>query len=167
MPGMTTKKKIILGICLVVAVPVLWYGFWGIRLAIAAQKEGYFDKTVKREYKGDSTANLKAIRTALLLYQDSEGAMPMAESWMDAAWKRLQTADMEDDEAKKKLKRDPDSAEFGYAFNEAVGGKHTLDVPKTTILVFESTESEWNAHGKPENPGAKAITVDGKIINLK
>ena len=172
---MTTKKKIILAVVAVAAVPVLWYGYWGLKLYIGVKKEGFLDAPVKREYTGDSVANLKAIHTALLLYQDSEGALPDASGWMDAAWSRLQTADMDEDEAKKKLKSDGITAddEFGYAYNEALSGKHTLDLPDSTILVFDSENLAWNASGKPAPPktprpnGNKAVTVAGKVIDLK
>lgn len=166
---MTTKKKIVLACLAVLAIPVLFYGYWGIRLAVAAKNNGFLDAPAKREYTGDTVKNLKAIHTALMLYQDSEGALPQASSWMDAAWSRLQTADMEEDEAKKKLKSTGITAdtEYGYGFNDAISGKHTLDLPDETVLVFESKDLAWNAHGKAANPGAKAITVTGKIVDLK
>jgi hypothetical protein len=172
---MTTKKKIVLAVVAVLAIPVVWYGYWGLKLYIGARKEGFLDAPVKREYTGDSVANLKAIHTALLLYQDSEGALPVASGWMDAAWSRLQTADMDEDEAKKKLKSDgiTSAEQFGYAFNDAASGKYSKDLPDSTILVYDSTNLNWNAHGKPTPPktprpkGSKAITVGGKIIDLK
>ena len=163
------KKKIKLAIAAVLLAVVAFFAFPVIRLGIGAYKEGFFEKVEKREYTGNSLENLKAIHTALTLYQDSEGALPQASGWMDAAWSRLQTADMTEEEERKKLKADGITAEdeYGYGFNIDAGGKHTLDLPEDMVLIFESKDLSWNSTGKPENPGAKGITVAGKIVDLK
>lgn len=155
---------------------VIWLG----PVLRAAKKVGVLDPQVKRDYEGNSMENLKNIHTALLQYEASEGQLPFAETWMDAAWRRLQTADMDEDQAKKKLKspslyKDNPQA-FGYAFNEALSGQYTGDVenPGQTPLVFDSSDLIWNAFGNPAqlapNPprpeGNYAVTVEGNVMKL-
>ena len=165
---------LLIGIILAIAI---WLG----PLLSTAQKNGFFDPEIKRNYEGDTMTNLKSIHTAIMLYQESEGQLPYAQSWMDATWKRLQTGDMEETEAKKQL-RSPSVASanplgYGYAFNEALSGKHTLDVkdPENTPLVFDSSDISWNAFGNPAqlapNPprpeGNYAINIAGTVVKLE
>ncbi len=171
-------KKIALAVGLLVLPFAAWYGFWGYKIYSAAKKEGFLDAPAERTYSGNSMENLKAIHTALMLYQDSEGMLPQADGWMDAAWKRLQTADMKDDEARKKLKADGVTAEdeFGFAYNDLLSGKHTLDFPDPAKvpMIFDSSDLAWDAHGKPEllapkperNGGNKTITLEGNVVDL-
>jgi hypothetical protein len=154
----------------------LWIG----PLFMTATKRGFLDPQVKRNYEGNSMTNLKDIHTALMLYQESEGQLPYAESWMDATWPRLQTGDMPESEAKRKLKspslfkENPQA--YGYAFNENLSGKHTADVPEPdqTPLVFDSSDLTWNAYGNmvqlapnPARPeGNLSVTASGNVLKL-
>lgn len=170
---MNARKKVGLG-CLVLAVGV---GFWigptlfdlkdYIGTAISPQK--------MREYEGSSLDNLKAIHTALTLYEESEGQFPAGEGWMDSIENRIRTSDMSQQEASKKL-RDPLRSkgpdEYGYALNDAAAGKYHEDVPdpSRTPLVFLTSEMGRGVHGDPSKIGIKpegrayAITVDGTIL---
>lgn len=133
-------------------------------------RAGFFESDPKREYQGTSIDNLKAMRTALLLYHDSEDHFPEAAGWMDAIETRLLTADLSPEEAAKKLRRPGlGETEFGYALNAAVGGKFKDDLPKrgATVLVYESAAIGRNAHGDPAKGlgGVElAITIDGTIL---
>lgn len=156
----------------------LW--IWLGPLLKTAQKIGAFDPQVTRKYQGSSVDNLKAVHTALMLYQESEGQLPNADSWMDAAWPRLKTADLSEDEAKKKLKSpslwETNPVAFGYAFNDVCSAKHSEDIadPKTTPLVFDSSDLTWNAHGSPAQlspeparpEGNYTVTVEGNVVKL-
>lgn len=160
---------------------VVAFWIWLGPLLVTAQKRGFFSPQVKRKYEGDTMTNLKDIHTALMLYQESEGQLPFAESWMDATWPRLQTGDMVEEEAKKKLKspsvlqQNPQG--FGYAFNDLVSGKYSADIkePAKTPLVFDSSDITWNAHGNPAqlapNPprpeGNFAVTIEGNVVKLE
>src|SRR5436309_1729398 len=61
--------------------------------------------SAKHDYSGTSIDNLRRMQTALLLYNDSEGQFPDSSGWMDAIGNRLETADLNKGEAKKKLIR--------------------------------------------------------------
>ncbi|MCW5938484.1 MAG: hypothetical protein KF884_06960 [Fimbriimonadaceae bacterium] len=129
-------------------------------------RAGFFRGQDKATYTGGSEDNLRAIHRSLKLYADSEGALPPADRWMDEAWIRLQTRDLPQEEAKKKLQA-PGAAlgEYGYAFNSALAGKHPEDVPDgATPMVFESADKTWNAHGTSVPQGALAVTVAGEIV---
>jgi hypothetical protein len=129
-------------------------------------------KPPKRTYDAsDSDANLKALGTAMRLYHESEGAYPQAAGWMDAIEPRLILNDLPKKEADKKLHR-PDAPEgaYGYAMNDAASGKYRGDLPKGTILLFESTPTGMNAHGDPTRdgkPGGRAVTIEGDAVALK
>lgn len=173
-------RRMMLG-CLGVLVGViaaLW--FWIGPLLTTASKRGFFDKTEMRTYEGNTMENLRRIHTALLQYEASEGQLPFANSWMDAAWRRLQTADMSEEEAKKILKspslyRDNPTA-YGYAFNESLSNMFTGDVesPARTPLVFDSSDLTWNAFGNPAQlapsppraGGNYTVTVEGNVLKL-
>lgn len=134
--------------------------------------EGFFDKPPMRAYQGDSKANLRAIYQAMQLYYDSEGQYPYAEGWMDAAWSRLRTADMTEEEAKKKLRRPGLTDGFGYGFNAAFGAKIKSDVadPAKTPLVFESQSTDWNHSGDPKAdglPNGASISAEGTLLGTK
>lgn len=154
----------------------LWW-FVGPALTVAS---GYIEPQTKRQWQGTSMENLKAIHTALSLYQESEGALPPADRWMDAIATRLKTADLTTEEAEKKL-RSPSVARdnplaFGYAFMAELEGKYMADIenPAQTPLVFDSRDLTRNAHGdpvqlKPDPPrpeGNLTVTVDGQVVRL-
>lgn len=146
----------------------------------AAYKAGFLDKTQLRAYQGTSIENLKAIHTALMLYHDSEGQFPSARGWMDAVKPRLKTNDLKPEEALKKLRnptiQPPGEDVYGYAMNVAVSQKYKDDLkdPDSTILVFDSKDTRWNAFGDPmkdaadpPRPGGnQAVTVGGKVVPL-
>jgi len=131
------------------------------------------NKGDKRPYDANNEGNLKAMRTALMLFHDSEGRFPSGDKWMDSIENRITASDMTGDEAKKKLVR-PDLSshpgEYGYAMNDKAAGKYKDDAGPTTILVFESKSTGKNAHGDPVKDGMGAayigITVEGKIVRL-
>jgi hypothetical protein len=122
-------------------------------------------------YDATRKGNLHAIYTALMLYEDSEGAFPK-DGWMDAIKNYMRTTNMSAEEAAKKLVR-PDLVgtkdAFGYAINDAVAGKYHGDVKDPmTVLVFESEDTSRNAHGDTEKAnGRMAVTVDGSVVTLK
>lgn len=121
-----------------------------------------------RKYSASGQQNLVSIRTALMLYEDSEGRFPMGSGWMDAIENRITASDMTGAESHKKLVR-PDLAgkpgEFGYAINDQAAGKYRGDAGAKTILVYESKRTGRNAHGNPAGDrDGMAIAVDGTIV---
>lgn len=170
---MTTRKKVGIGCLVVVAALGVWLGptLFDLRdyigTAIAPQK--------MREYEGSNVDNLKAIHTALTLYEESEGQFPEGEGWMDAIANRIRTSDLSEEEASKKL-RDPARSkspeEYGYALNDAAAGKYHEDVPdpSKTPLVFLTSDMKRGVHGDPSKIGiqpkgrAYGIAVDGTIL---
>jgi hypothetical protein len=123
-------------------------------------------------YQGTSIDNLKALHTAMTLYHDSEGQFPDASGWMEAIKPRIAQADLKKGEAEKKLIRPAllgKEGQYGYAMNDAASAKYKDDIkdPKTP-LIFESTETGYNAHGDPaklRRPSGVAIAVDGTILH--
>ncbi|MDI9638901.1 hypothetical protein QPK87_28155 [Kamptonema cortianum] len=146
----------------------------------AALRVGAFEPQMKRDWNGSNTENLKALHTALSLYEQSEGQLPDASGWMEAIKPYLKTKDISEEDAVNKL-RSPSVAEenplaYGYAFNKALSGLYFDEVenPAETALVFDSSDLSFNAHGdpkelvpQPERPGGnKAITVEGNVVPL-
>jgi hypothetical protein len=133
-----------------------------------------------REYEGTSKENLKALYTAMMLEHDSEEAFPPADQWMDAIKDRITTGDMPMAEAEKKyvnpMIQPAKKGQFGYAMNAALAGKYKDDVknPDETLLIFDSKETSWNAHGDPKEllpdpprqGGNLGITVSGKVVRV-
>lgn len=131
----------------------------------------------KRAYHATTEGNLRAIYTALKLYNESEGAYPDSRHWMDAIHNRLEVNDMTAAEAQKKLvspafAKSP--GQYGYAMNDAASMKYAGDLDPKMPLVFDSSDASRNAHGDPgslaPNPPRAgenmAITVDGSLIKL-
>jgi len=122
----------------------------------------------KRTYNANNEQNLTALRTAMMLYHESEGQFPDSKGWMEAVKNRIKAEDMETKEAEKKLVR-PDlqgkAGEYGYSMNDAASQKYKDDISKSTILLYESKQTARNAHGdaKTDRDGY-AITVDGKLL---
>jgi len=157
------------------------YFFWGaIDAFFDAKRAGFFDNPEQRAYEGTSMDNLKAQYQALALYAESEGALPDASGWMDAAKVYLKTADLKKGEEMKKFvnPRFPQKAGvFGYAFDLGLSQKYTDEIadPALAPMVFESSDTAWNAFGdpvklqpKPELPGGnRTVTADGAVANLK
>lgn len=131
------------------------------------------DTSSTEAFKGDTEDRLKAMYTAADLYHKSEDSFPKAETWADDLLTRLQTQNLKEGEAQKKLKR-PDleaqADQYGFAINKEAAGKYRSDIkdPKT-ILIFESKETKKNAVGDPKTdgkPGGEGITINGEIVKL-
>lgn len=139
--------------------------------AIAAARNGFFEKEVKKEYQGDTIDNLRRLHTALMLYHESEGQFPLASGWMDAIENRLQTNDLKKGEGEKKLHQPAyanSASQYGYAMNDKAQAKYKDDLPPDLELLFESRDTKRNAHGSPEElKNGLAITVEGKLIPRK
>jgi hypothetical protein len=131
----------------------------------------------KRAYHASTEANLKAIYTAMKIYEESEGMFPDSSGWMDAIQSRLAVNDMTDEEAAKKLVT-PSLAgkadEYGYAMNRAASAKYSGDLDPKMPLIFDSRETSRNAAGAPEELLPKppragqnmGISVDGTLLEL-
>jgi len=122
----------------------------------------------KRTYTAGNEKNLTALHTAMMLYHESEGQFPDSSGWMEAVKNRIKAEDMETKEAEKKLVR-PDLSDqpgqFGYAMNDAASQKYRDDIPKSTILLYESKQTGRNAHGDPKSDReGYAITVEGTLL---
>lgn len=126
-------------------------------------------KPEKQKYSASNEENLKALYQGLKLHHESEGMYPDSSKWMDGILNRLKSNNLARGEAEKKLVR-PDLAgqatHFGYAMNDAVSEKYSGDIadPKT-ILIYESEQTQWNAHGDPKTDRTgMAITIDGTVL---
>ncbi len=174
-PRRKLVKRLLL---LTVGLVIVYYGSTFLLSARDLYRAGVFDQQAQRTYSGNTSDNLKAIRTALLLYHDSEGQFPVADHWMEAIEQRIRTDDMSGAESAKKLV-DPVFAgqpgKYGFAFNDAASGKYKGDLQDPKMpLVFESQDASKSAHGDPNklqpNPphagGNLAIAVDGTILHL-
>jgi len=171
---MKGKGWLVAGGFLLAVVAVLWV--WLGPLVSAALKAGFLEKAEDRTLKaGQTQTNLKAMHQAILMYSESEGVLPDVSGWMDAAYTRLKTADLKEEEAKKQMKAmdglGPD--EYGYAMNQELSGKDPYDEKlKDTVLLFESQSLDWNAKGIPEKDAAmgrqaQGITLSGDLKPLK
>jgi hypothetical protein len=145
---------------------------WGSGIAQEA-----LSPTQMRQYNATTESNLKAIYTALKLYEDSEGQFPDATGWMDAIQNRIVANDMTGAEAQKKLVSPSLAAQagqFGYAMNAKASGKYHGDLDPKMPLIFDSNDTARNAHGdpssllpKPPRAGQNmGIAVDGTILKL-
>lgn len=160
----------------VVLVLALGFWLWLGPVISAAVRAGFLDQAQERTLKaGQTEANLKALHQAIMMYSESEGALPEAAGWMDAAYTRLKTADLKDEEAKKQMKSQEGLADdqYGYAMNRALSGKDPFDPKlKDEPLIFESESKSWNAAGDPVKDRAKgrtaqSITLDGSLKPVK
>jgi hypothetical protein len=171
-------KKGFQALGIVVLALAAYFGYPIARVALAAVRQGFFEKSQPEKYVSTTQSNLQAIYKGIMLYHDSEGQFPASTGWMDAIQNRIQSGTMTSEEAAKKLV-DPSFAgqlgKYGYAMNDAVSQKYLGDLKdKSTILVFMSSDTGKNAHGVPKrlapNPprgnGNFAITIAGKIIPL-
>ena len=176
MEAMGRAKKIGIGVAAVagIATAVLFATPAGKALrdiAGSGAVGAVLSKPPKRTYDATSSdANLQALSTALKLYHESEGQYPPAATWMDAIAPRLILNDLPKKEADKKLVRpDVGAGEYGYAMNDAAAGKYRDDLPKGTVLLFESAATGRNAHGDPKKDGkagGRGVTIEGKGVSL-
>jgi hypothetical protein len=172
------RKLVFQGIAGVLGLGLVFLAVWAYPTMRDLKKIGFFDSLGQRKYNGDTVADLKALRIALMSYEDSEGEFPKSNHWMEAIQQHLRTDDMSGKEAAKKFV-DPvyagQTGKFGFALNDAVAGKYKGDIkdPKTP-LVFESEDPARDSHGDPEKLAPKpprvggdlAIAVDGTILQL-
>jgi hypothetical protein len=140
---------------------------------------GLLERHDLRTYAASNEGNLKALYVATMKYHETEGQFPDAKTWMDQIKTRIRANDMTEAEALKKLINPlypPAAGVYGYAFNEAVAGKYKKDIKdQKTPLIFNSTDTTYNAHGDPAklNPkdpakgGNEAVAVDGSIVKLR
>lgn len=160
---MTKKQKrgCLLSVVALVAGVGIFFGPALVDLFRAGILQAFFEKDVKRTYVGTSRENLKALYTGLMLYHESEGQFPAATGWMDAVKSRIQTNDLSESEAAKKFIRPGVTNGFGYALNDKVGGQYKGDIEPQEVVIFESDQTAWNAHGKPSGMG---INLKGDIV---
>ena len=172
------RKIIVRAFCICIVGFVGYYAITAFPAIRDLYRAGIFDTLGERKYTGTTIDDLKAIRTALMLYHESEGQFPASDHWMEAIQQRIRTDDMSGKEAAKKL-IDPvfsgQPGKYGFAMNDATSGKYKGDIkdPKTP-LVFESQDPSRNAHGDPiklapvpaHAGGNLAIAVDGTILHL-
>jgi hypothetical protein len=157
---MTRKKKVLLWITLT------WSG------VISLFRNGFAQglmKPKKTEYVGSTEANIKALRTALMLYHDNEDQFPAADGWMDAVKNQLKSNELKPGEEMKKFKVDGvSSSEFGFALSDSASQMNKAKLKPDDVLVFVSRDRRWNAHGRPADLGAGlAITLDGKLTRIE
>lgn len=170
------RKRLLLG-CLGIGVALLAIGGVVFGPTLRDLYNAGFDpfkESKKLKWHPDTETNLKALHTALKLHHDSEDQFPKAAQWMEAALKRVATQQLSKEEATKKF-IDPAAGGapgvYGFAMNDAAGEKYLGDLKDAASmpLLFQSTETAWNAHGDPAKigrPGGMAISADGKIIRL-
>ena len=128
------------------------------------------ERPPERKLTGDTVTRLKALKTALDLYHDSEEKYPEAVGWPEAARLRLKAHDLAPGEELKGLTR-PGAKAYGYALNRAAAGKYRDDVgPKSTILLYETPAETKDATGDPKSDGLKdgrGVTLAGEIVPLR
>ena len=138
----------------------LW-GSGAVQAAVATHEDTTYDST-------STDANLKALYTGMKLFQESEGRYPAAADWMEGLSPRLILNNLPKKEAEKKLVRPGvPEGEYGYALNDAAAGKYVGDLPKGTVLLFESKPTARNAHGDPQKDGlpkGRGITIEGNLV---
>lgn len=159
----------IVAIALVCATP------WLVQVALTvrdAKKSGWLDDVEFEKYRAGRENNLKAIQKALLQAADSDGQLPPDNKWMESALIRLKTSDLSEDETKLKLKVPGVKGDgYGYAMNTALTGKKSAELKDLggKVLVYESTQSTWDAVGDPDKDArknAKGVTVAGDIVEI-
>ena len=177
--GKRKKRACLIGCGLIGAVSLVFlFPIW--QVAIDAWEAGFFEKVEQGEYNGTSMENMKALYQATMLYYESEGAMPHAAGWMDAAKTYVKTADLLEREEMKKFVNPNVPAGpgvFGYAMNSELSEAYLdeLEDPARTPMIFDSADTSWNAHGlpseiapDPELPGGnRAVTVEGNVTELR
>lgn len=164
----TVGRKVLLGALAALIVFVVGLAVWLGPVVASFNRAGFFEKAEQQTYEGTSADNLRALHTALMLYQESEGQLPQAAGWMDAAKTYVRTADLlPGQEMRKFVHPDNEGKDqaFGYAMNPDAESKPTAELPPTTVLLFESEDPAWNAHAQPEGQGL-AITLAGEVIDL-
>ncbi len=122
-------------------------------------KNGFLDRVDREEYTADRVGNLKALRTALMLYHESEGIFPEANGWVDAIKPRIASNGMSEAEALRKFDNPATAAkgQIEYALSPAVAGKFEGDLTSKAVpLVTESTGTATDRW---------AIYVNGDVVD--
>jgi len=165
------KKWILWGI-VVVVVLLVGVGAWAFPTLRAIFVLTQSD-TTKRGWTPDTEKNLHVLYTAIKMVHDSDGTFPDSSKWMDKTITRVRTEDLKKGAEREKFV-DPAAGgkqgEYGFAMNDAASGKYIDDIKdKSAPLIFQSTDTSWNAHGDPAKIGRKGgigMSVDGKIVKL-
>lgn len=177
------RRRAWLIVLVVLLLPVVLFpkrAYYTVNAFVDLYRAGTMDAQKQHKYSATSMENLKALYQAVSLYYESEGVMPEAAGWMDAAKTYVRTADLKKGEEMKKFVN-PRLREgegiYGYAFNSALSLAYREDIedPATTPMIFESKDTRWNAHGEPSmlqpdpelEGGNQTITADGSVIALK
>jgi hypothetical protein len=131
---------------------VKYYGYVAAIIALLSMMSFLFYAVViktntrnRREYEKNHTLiyNLKKIGGKLQMYaNDNNGYLPSSENWCDIL---LQY----DSNLTQKDFRHPDNPAFVIAFNKNLGGAQLANIPKDTVLIFE-TRGSWNLSGDEE-----------------
>ena len=165
-------KKTLLTIIGVILVLIIGVGVWAwptIRnlaslLPSSEKKQGWTPDTV---------VNLKALYTGMMLQHDSDGQFPKSDQWMDKIIIRVRTETLKKGAEKEKFV-DPAAGEqpgaYGFAMNDAASEKYKEEIKdKKMPIIFQSTDTSWNAHGDPAKIGRKGgigIALDGSQVKL-
>ena len=177
------RKKVLRGCLLVFVLVLVGAGVFYGPVIRDLMSNGFLQSLLSgenmRKYSGTSMENLKALSTAMKLYQESEGQFPESAGWMDALEDRVKSHNMTQEEADKKfhdptLGKKPDV--YGYAMNDLLSKMYIGDVkdPSKTPLLFDSKDTSRNAHGSPEKllpkparPGGNiGVAADGHALKL-
>lgn len=159
-------RRIVGTVAVAAALGLVWWVYPVVRDLVGA---GFLDRGEAATYVASREANLRAIRTALLQYHDSEERFPFANGWERAIADRLRPSNMSAKDAEKKLVR-PDlqgtGPGVGYAISSAHAGRYRDDVPKAeTVLVYESRQRVPSASGRfSEDGDGMGITMDGSLV---
>lgn len=172
---MTNKQRWKLGIYGIIAgIVCALILYFGLPLFHLAHGVGAFEQHEERTYNANNEENLKALYTGMMNYYDTEDQFPPAAKWMDEIKSRVRIGDMEKAETAKKFVNPLVLAgprAFGYAMNDLVSSKTKKQADPKAILIFDSSDTSWNAHGDPKKMGSQkyggeGITVDGRIVKL-
>jgi hypothetical protein len=177
------RKKAWLIVIAVLLLPVAIFPrrtYYTINAAVDVIRFSKRDDAKQHRYSATSIENLKALHQAVSLYYESEGVLPEASGWMDAAKTYVRTNDLKRGEEMKKFVNPRITAGdgvFGYAFNSILSLRYLDEIedPGMTAMIFESSDTKWNAHGSPQRlqpdpelPGGNnAVTVDGNAVILR
>lgn len=167
------KKPVLIGCSVVGVVLIALALFYGPTL-LNLSKAGFFSSAPEKQaWHPDTEKNLKALYTGMKLQHDSDGVFPNSAQWMEKVQNRVKTETLKKgDEAKKFVDPAAGGAPgvYGFAMNDAASEKYIDDIKdKKMPLIFESTETGWNAHGDPAKIGRKGgigVAVDGSIVRL-
>ncbi len=177
------RRKVWLIVLIVLLLPVVIFPrrtYYLFNAFFDLRKSGAFDNVKQHKYSATSMENLKALYQAVSLYYESEGVLPEASGWMDAAKNYVRTNDLKRGEELKKFVNPRFPAAdgvFGYAYNAALSKAYLDEVkdPAKTPMIFESMDTRWNAFGDPKDlqpdpelsGGNNAVTADGNAALLR